>query len=74
MTRRTRILIIALGSFGFPVAAAGAWYWWLLDAVTATDREPFIQAKAMIVLGCLMIILSLVLGWRGSHKSPKRES
>ncbi|GAA3907949.1 hypothetical protein GCM10022276_27930 [Sphingomonas limnosediminicola] len=67
MSKSRRILIIALGSLGFPIAAAGALYWWLLGAVTATDRAPFLQAKALVALGCLMVITSLVLGRRLSR-------
>jgi len=61
MGRRSRVLLICFGSLGFPIAAFGAWYWWLLDAVTATDRQPFLVAKALVVIGCLMIVVTLIL-------------
>lgn len=40
-----RALIVGLGCVGLVVAAAGIWFWWFLDLVTATDPEPYFMRR-----------------------------
>ena len=58
-----RALIVGLGCVGLVVAAAGIWFWWFLDLVTATDPEPYFHAQALIAMGCV-IIFAAVVWWR----------
>ena len=65
MSKSGRVLSVALGCLGVLTFAAGTWYWWFLDLVTATDRGPFEQARALIIVGGLLFVAAAVL-WRRS--------